>query len=89
MIAKYPDLVDELAWWANNIGVTGSVFNSYLLLHGMRTLSLRIKAAQQNTEAIVSYLQQQPLVKNLYHPSLPETQGMKLPVSRNAVLVRC
>ncbi len=53
--------------------MTGGVFDSYLLLRGMRPLSLRIKAAQQNTEAIVSYLQQQPLVKRLYHPSLPET----------------
>lgn len=68
VIAKDPDLADELAWWANNIGVTGGVFDSYLLLRGMRTLSLRIKAAQQNDEAIVSYLQQQPLVKKLYRP---------------------
>lgn len=78
VIAKDPDLADELAWWANNIGVTGGVFDSYLLLRGMRTLSLRIKAAQQNAEAIISYLQQQPLVKKLYHPSLPETPGHEI-----------
>ncbi|QLH64160.1 cystathionine gamma-synthase [Serratia symbiotica] len=78
VIAKDPDLADELAWWANNIGVTGGVFDSYLLLRGMRTLSLRIKAAQKNAEAIVSYLQQQPLVKKLYHPSLPETPGHEI-----------
>jgi len=78
VIAKDQDLAVELAWWANNIGVTGAAFDSYLLLRGMRTLSPRIKAAQHNAEAIVSYLQQQPLVKKLYHPSLPENPGHEI-----------
>eukprot|EP01114_Cavostelium_apophysatum_P017783 TRINITY_DN5361_c0_g1_i2.p1 TRINITY_DN5361_c0_g1~~TRINITY_DN5361_c0_g1_i2.p1 ORF type:complete len:376 (+),score=27.47 TRINITY_DN5361_c0_g1_i2:55-1182(+) len=78
VIAKDKDLAVELAWWANNIGVTGGAFDSYLLLRGMRTLSPRIKAAQQNAEAIVSYLQQQPLVKKLYHPSLPQNPGHEI-----------
>jgi cystathionine gamma-synthase len=34
VIAKDPATVTELAWWANNIGVTGSAFDSYLLLRG-------------------------------------------------------
>ncbi|TQI77882.1 cystathionine gamma-synthase [Serratia fonticola] len=78
VIAKDQALAVELAWWANNIGVTGAAFDSYLLLRGMRTLSPRIKAAQHNAEAIVSYLQQQPLVKKLYHPSLPENPGHEI-----------
>ena len=32
VIAKDPALVTELARWANNIGVTGAAFDSYLLL---------------------------------------------------------
>ncbi|WP_312141527.1 cystathionine gamma-synthase [Pantoea septica] len=75
VIAKDPAQVTELAWWANNIGVTGAAFDSYLLLRGLRTLSPRMAAAQRNAQAIVSYLQQQPLVKKLYHPSLPENAG--------------
>ncbi len=75
VIAKDPALVAKLAWWANNIGVTGAAFDSYLLLRGLRTLAPRIAAAQRNALAIVSYLQQQPLVKKLYHPSLPENAG--------------
>lgn len=75
VIAKDPALVTELAWWANNIGVTGAAFDSYLLLRGLRTLAPRMAAAQRNALAIVSYLQQQPLVKKLYHPSLPENAG--------------
>lgn len=75
VIAKDAALATELAWWANNIGVTGSAFDSYLLLRGMRTLGPRMAAAQRNALAIVDYLQQQPLVKKLYHPSLPQNPG--------------
>ncbi|AXU96917.1 MAG TPA: cystathionine gamma-synthase [Erwinia persicina] len=75
VVAKDPQHVTDLAWWANNIGVTGGAFDSYLLLRGMRTLAPRMAAAQRNALAIVDYLKQQPLVKKLYHPSLPENAG--------------
>ncbi|MCU5773577.1 cystathionine gamma-synthase [Erwiniaceae bacterium BAC15a-03b] len=75
VVAKDAATATELAWWANNIGVTGGAFDSYLLLRGMRTLAPRMAAAQRNALAIVDYLKQQPLVKKLYHPSLPENVG--------------
>lgn len=78
VIAKDPALVTELAWWANNIGVTGAAFDSYLLLRGLRTLGPRMAAAQKNALQLVDYLQTQPLVKKLYHPSLPNNPGHEI-----------
>ncbi|MGL4957392.1 MAG: cystathionine gamma-synthase [Plesiomonas sp.] len=75
VIAADPALVTELAWWGNNIGVTGSAFDSYLLLRGLRTLGPRMRQHQENALAIVDYLRQQPLVGTLYHPSLPDHAG--------------
>ncbi|AFR05438.1 MULTISPECIES: cystathionine gamma-synthase [Pectobacterium] len=75
VIARDADTITELAWWANNIGVTGAAFDSYLLLRGLRTLAPRIAAAQRNAQQIVEFLQTQPLVKALYHPSLPNNPG--------------
>ncbi|WP_261642817.1 cystathionine gamma-synthase [Erwinia mallotivora] len=80
VIAKDPAHVTELAWWANNIGVTGAAFDSYLLLRGLRTLAPRMAAAQRNALAIVDYLKQQSLVKKLYHPSLAENAGHQFAV---------
>ncbi|VTN12940.1 Cystathionine gamma-synthase [Raoultella terrigena] len=74
---------------ANNIGVTGGAFDSYLLLRGLRTLSPRMEVAQRNAQAIVDYLKTQPLVKKLYHPSLPENQGHEIAARQQKVLVRC
>ncbi|MDS0115914.1 PLP-dependent transferase, partial [Enterobacter hormaechei subsp. steigerwaltii] len=65
VIAKDPEVVTELAWWANNIGVTAGAFDSYLLLRGIRTLSPRMDVAQRNAQAIVDFLKTQPLVKKL------------------------
>lgn len=78
VIAKDPALVTELAWWANNIGVTGVAFDSYLLLRGLRTLGPRMAAAQKNALQLIDYLQTQPLVKKLYHPSLPNNPGHEI-----------
>ncbi|GKX44835.1 cystathionine gamma-synthase [Pectobacterium odoriferum] len=75
VIARDADTITELAWWANNIGVTGAAFDSYLLLRGLRTLSPRMAAAQRNAQQVVEFLQTQPLVKALYHPSLPNNPG--------------
>lgn len=75
VIAKRPEAVAELGWWANNIGVTGGAFDSYLLLRGLRTLGPRMEFAQRNAQAIVTYLKDHPQVLKLYHPSLPDNPG--------------
>lgn len=77
-IAKDAAVATELAWWANNIGVTGAAFDSYLLLRGIRTLVPRIRQQQSNALEIVAYLQHQPLVKKLYYPGLPENPGHEI-----------
>lgn len=78
VISKTAEHATELAWWGNNIGVTGGAFDSYLLLRGLRTVGVRVKQQQENALAIVAYLQKQSLVKKLYHPSLPENQGHEI-----------
>lgn len=78
VIAKEEKWAIELAWWANNIGVTGGAFDSYLLLRGIRTLSPRILQQQQNAHEIVKYLKAQPLVKKLYYPALKDHPGHEI-----------
>lgn len=62
--------LEDLSWWANNIGVTSGAFDSYLLLRGIRTLIPRIRLAQDNAQALIQYLQTQPLVEKIYYPAL-------------------
>ncbi|MGJ0624773.1 cystathionine gamma-synthase [Xenorhabdus bovienii] len=84
IIAKDPVIAENLAWWANNIGVTGAAFDSYLLLRGIRTLSARVMLQQNNAAAIAEYLQQQPQVKKLYYPALKNHPGHEIALKQQA-----
>ncbi|KZN55933.1 cystathionine gamma-synthase [Pseudoalteromonas luteoviolacea CPMOR-2] len=70
VIARTKELGEELAWWANNIGITGSPFDSYLTLRGLRTLKVRLKQHEQNALAIAKYLEASPFVEQVYYPGL-------------------
>lgn len=70
VIAATQELGDELAWWANNIGITGAPFDSYLTLRGLRTLNVRLKQHQENAFAIAEYLEDSPFVSQVYYPGL-------------------
>lgn len=75
VVAKTQEQAEQLAWWGNCIGATGTAFDSYLTLRGLRTLNVRMKNHEVNTQKILSYLQIQPLVSKIYHPSLPSHPG--------------
>ena len=53
-------------------GATISPFNSFLLLQGLETLSLRVERHVQNALRVVEYLSAHPQVRKVNHPSLPE-----------------
>ena len=53
-------------------GATISPFNSFLLLQGLETLSLRVERHVQNALRVVEYLAAHPQVQKVNHPSLPE-----------------
>lgn len=63
--------IEALAAWANVIGVTGSPFDSYLTLRGLRTLFARIAHQQQTAHAIAQYLERHDAVSAVYYPGLP------------------
>ncbi|ELB2802740.1 O-succinylhomoserine (thiol)-lyase [Vibrio alginolyticus] len=66
---------EELAWWGNCIGATGTPFDSYMTLRGIRTLAARMRVHEESSQQVLAYLQKQASVKTIYHPSLPEHPG--------------
>ena len=51
-------------------GATISPFNSFLLLQGLETLSLRVERHVENALKVVEYLKHHPKVARVNHPSL-------------------
>lgn len=70
VVARTPELHQQLCWWANCLGLTGSPFDSFLTLRGLRTLDARIRVHQENADAIARQLQSHPAVARVYFPGL-------------------
>ncbi|HEM3489845.1 TPA: cystathionine gamma-synthase [Streptococcus suis] len=60
-------LYDKLFYDQNTSGPTLSPLDSYLLMRGLKTLSLRMERATQNAQKIVAYLEKSPAVKQVYY----------------------
>lgn len=70
LVTKDEKLGEELAWWANCIGITGSAFDSFLALRGLKTLPVRIKQHQENANEVATFLQKHDAVETVYFPGL-------------------
>ncbi|MBD1564598.1 O-succinylhomoserine (thiol)-lyase [Vibrio sp. S12_S33] len=78
VITKTEQHAEELAWWGNCLGATGTPFDSYMTLRGIRTLGARMRVHEENAGAILAYLKHEALVKTIYHPSLPQHPGHEI-----------
>jgi cystathionine gamma-synthase len=78
VIAAKPQLHEQLAWWANCLGSTGSAFDSFMTLRGLRTLHARLAVHGRNAMQLAGWLAQQPQVSKVYFPGLPTHPGHQL-----------
>ncbi|GJD48347.1 Cystathionine gamma-synthase [Methylobacterium crusticola] len=78
VVAADAALGDELGAWANTVGVTGSPFDAYLTLRGVRTLFARVERQQQSAGALASLLAAHPAVTRVHYPGLPGHPGHAL-----------
>jgi cystathionine gamma-synthase len=78
VIAATADLAQNLAWWANAIGVTGAPFDSFMTLRGVRTLHARTRVHEENTVAVVEALNGHAAVRQVYYPGLAGHPGHDL-----------
>jgi len=78
VVWKDAALGEQIAWWCNCLGVGGAPFDSYLTLRGLRTLQPRLRAHQENANALADVLTRHPAVEKVYFPALPTHPGHAL-----------
>ncbi len=78
VIAKDPALHEQLVWWANALGLTGSPFDSFLTLRGLRTLDARLRVHQENAVVLADVLAAHPAVAAVHYPGLRSHPGHAL-----------
>jgi len=66
--------VEGLRDWGNTI----SPFNSFLLVQGLETLSLRLERHVQNTQALAEWLEKHPKIEYVNYPGLKSSKYYKL-----------
>ena len=78
VIAADAALHETLTWWANALGLTGSPFDSFLTLRGLRTLDARLRVHQENATELANLLAAHPAVAAVHFPGLPTHPGHAL-----------
>jgi cystathionine gamma-synthase len=78
VVARDPALHESLTWWANALGLTGSPFDSFLTLRGLRTLDARLRVHQENAIALAERLQRHAAVGAVHYPGLATHPGHAL-----------
>lgn len=68
IVTKDQQLGIDLDWWANCIGTTGSAFDCYMAMRGLRTLPVRLQQHQQSAAKIAEFLASHPAVNHVYYP---------------------
>ncbi len=78
VVVKDKELSERLRYIYKTTGAGLSPFDSFLILRGIRTLSVRLDRAQENAIKIAEYLKGNPHVTKVIYPGLPEHPGHKI-----------
>jgi len=82
VVATDAALLEELAWWANCLGITGAPFDSFLTLRGVRTLHARMRVHCENAARVVEVLADNDAVRRVYYPGLSSHPGHSIAASQ-------
>lgn len=68
IVAKGKELCEALAFHHNGAGAVLSPFDSWLLMRGMKTLSLRMERHEKNAKTVVEFLSNSDAVADVLYP---------------------
>lgn len=75
LIANDKNIISKLRIVQNSTGATLSAFDSWLLLRGLKTLSIRLDKAQENAIIIANYLKRNENIEKVYYVGLEDHVG--------------
>jgi cystathionine beta-lyase/cystathionine gamma-synthase len=70
LVARDRALGDRLLWLQNAVGAVPSPFDCFLVLRGMHTLGVRMRAHCEGARAVVEVLTKSRKVRRIYYPGL-------------------
>ncbi len=78
VITSSAELSEKLRFIIKTVGSGLAPFDSWLILRGIKTLALRMEAAQKNALTIAEWLLKERKVTRVYYPGIPGTKGYEV-----------
>lgn len=78
VVVNSEELGERLHFIQNSTGGVLPPFDSYLLIRGIKTLSVRLDRHLENAKAIVEFLQEQDAIEKIYYPGIKEHPGYEI-----------
>lgn len=72
------ELYNKLWFIYNSCGATPGPMDSFLVLRGIKTLHLRMKAHCENGEKVAHFLRNHPRIEKVYWPGFPDHPGYEV-----------
>ena len=71
VVVKNPQLAEQMHFLHNSIGAIASPFDSFLILRGLKTLSVRMEAHARNAQTLAHWLESDRRIERVIYPGLP------------------
>ncbi len=77
-VTNNKEVAERLAFIQNATGGILQPFDSFLLIRGIKTLSVRMDRHIENAQYIAEFLNNHPAVDKVYYPGLSESEGYEI-----------
>ncbi len=78
VVVNDEELASKIAFIQNATGGVLAPFDAFLLIRGIKTLSVRLDRHVENAKKIADWLSQNEAIKKIYYPGLPSAQGYEI-----------
>ena len=78
IVTNREDIQEKLRFLIKTTGAGLAPFDCWLVLRGIKTLAIRMEAAQKNAQKIVEWLKNQKGVTKVIYPGVPEHPGYEI-----------
>lgn len=82
LVSAVPEVSERLRYLIKTIGSGLDPFAAWLVSRGIKTLPVRMERHQQNALALATWLEEQPQVRYVLYPGLPDHPGHDLCLER-------
>ncbi|HHV33067.1 MAG TPA: PLP-dependent transferase [Clostridiales bacterium] len=78
VVTNKQELAQRLAFLQNAAGAILDPFDSWLLIRGIKTLSVRMDRHLENAAFLAEFLRSHPAAEKVYYPGFPDSEGYNI-----------